>query len=195
MTGAIILAAGASTRLGTPKQIMLYNGKTLLQHAADAARNAGCQPVVVVLGGNADAILPGFKQEEIIVIYHDEWQQGMGSSIAAGTKALLKANGAASSVITMVCDQPFADAALLQTLMQQMQQTGKGIAASAYAGTVGVPALFNKKYFDALMQLGGDEGAKKLMMKYKEDVAEVPFEKGIIDIDTIEDMERFREGK
>ena len=199
MTGAIILAAGASTRLGTPKQTVLYEGKTLLQHAIDAAQGAGCHPVVVVLGAHANTILSDLANlhpsSAANIVHNDHWRQGMGTSIAVGLKQLLQIDNALLFAIIMVCDQPFADAALLRVLMTEQEQTGKGIVASAYANTMGVPALFDHKYFDVLMKLSGDEGAKKIMLHHQEDVAMVPFEKGVVDIDTVRDVEEFREGK
>ena len=198
MIGAIILAAGASTRLGSPKQTIVYEGKTLLQHAADAAQGAGCKPVIIVLGAHADAVqshLAHFRAIAAIIVYNNHWQQGMGTSIVAGVTALLEAEPTIAAAIILVCDQPFANAALLHHLIAQYNQTGKGIAASTYAGTIGVPALFDRKYFDALMQLSGDEGAKKILLQHEEDVTLVPFEKGVIDIDTIKDVEKFRMGE
>ena len=198
MIGAVILAAGASVRLGTPKQTILYEGKPLLQHAVAAAQGAGCHPVVVVLGAHADAIvahLAHFHFSPTAIVHNDHWKQGIGTSIAVGIEALLQTENTVTAAIMMVCDQPYADAALLQTLIAQHEQTGKGIVASTYAKTEGVPALFSNKYFDALMHLSGDTGAKKIMLQHQEDVGLVPFEKGIIDVDTIRDVERFREGK
>jgi molybdenum cofactor cytidylyltransferase len=192
MIGAIILAAGASTRLGVPKQTLLYGGKTLLQHAAEAAQGAGCHPVIIVLGAQEDAILSHFHYQSALIVHNHDWHQGMGTSIATGMKALLQADCTVANVIIMVCDQPFADATLLQKLIEQQKQTGKGITASTYADTMGVPALFNKPYFDALLHLSGDEGAKKIMLRHQEDVERVPFEKGVIDIDTIKDVEEFK---
>src|SRR5690349_2502172 len=126
MTGAIILAAGASTRLGMPKQTLLYEGKTLLQHAAEAAKGAGCNPVIVVLGAYADTILEHFHYPPAVIVHNNHWETGMGTSIAVGMNALLQADNMLSAVIISVCDQPYVDAALLLELIAQMQQTGKG---------------------------------------------------------------------
>jgi len=195
MIGAVILAAGPSSRLGRPKQTILYEGKTLLQRAAEAAEGAGCHPVIIVLGAHANAILDHFPYKSATIVHNDHWHEGMGTSIAVGMNALLQADSTVEAVIIMVCDQPFADTALLHKLIDQQQLTGKGIAASTYAHTMGVPALFDSSYFDTLLQLGGDEGAKKIMLLYEEDVTLIPFEKGVIDIDTVEDVEEFREGE
>src|SRR4051794_3743997 len=124
MIGAIILAAGPSSRLGTPKQTILYEGKTLLQHAAEAAAGAGCHPVIIVLGAHTNTILAHFHYESATIVHNHHWHEGMGTSIAVGMDALLKAEGTADAVVIMVCDQPFADAALLCKLIDQHQLTG-----------------------------------------------------------------------
>ncbi len=188
-TGIIILAAGASTRLGMPKQTLVYNGKTLLEHAVDAALEVA-KPVIVVLGAKADTIVTYLKSKPVTIVYNDSWPQGMASSIAAGLQAVLTDNKAINEVIIMLCDQPFVDALLLNQLIARHTESGKGIIACKYAATIGVPVLLNKKYFDELKLLQGEEGAKKLLLKYKDDVAFVSFEKGVIDIDTMNDYER-----
>lgn len=192
MIGATILAAGPSSRLGTPKQTILYEGKTLLQHAVEAAESAGCLPVVIVLGAHANIILNHFHSPSATIVHNHDWQDGMGTSIAVGISALLQAASTIDAAIVMVCDQPFADATLLHKLIEQQKLTGKGIAASTYANTMGVPALFDKKYFEILQQLKGDEGAKKIMLLHRDDVALVLFDKGTVDIDTVHDVEKFR---
>ena len=87
----------------------------------------------------------------------------------------------------MVCDQPFVDEQLLNNIAQTKSESGKGIVASSYKDTLGTPVLFNKTYFPELLALQGQEGAKKLIFKHKEDVAAVPFPLGYFDIDTAED--------
>src|SRR3954453_20406094 len=101
MIGAIILAAGPSSRLGTPKQTILYEGKTLLQRAAEAADGAGCHPVIIVLGAHANAILHHFPHQSATIVHNDHWHEGMGTSIAVGMNALLQADSTVSAVIIM----------------------------------------------------------------------------------------------
>ncbi len=189
MTGLIILSAGPSSRLGWPKQKILYKGKTLLQRSVETAINSGCKPVIVILGAYAKEIQPDIEKEDIIIIPSMEWQEGMASSIRAGIAMLQKTASHISDVIFMVSDQPFADTALLTNLINQKETTGKEIIACSYNNTLGVPVLFNKKFFSELLLLKGQEGAKKLLIKHKESVAAIPFEQGNIDIDTIEDYE------
>lgn len=184
MPGVIILAAGESKRLGQPKQNLLFRGKTLLQNAIDAALNSVCSPIIVVLGAHADSIIinPGQK---LTVLNNPHWQEGMASSIRLAVTELIKHD--ITGAIMMLCDQPFADTALLNKLVDKQNSTGKAIIACSYHGTLGVPVLFKKTLFPALLQLHGRDGAKKIFPANAEDIALVAFEKGAVDIDTITD--------
>nr|WP_294942774.1 nucleotidyltransferase family protein [uncultured Mucilaginibacter sp.] len=186
MTGIIILAAGESKRLGQPKQNMLFRGKTLLQHAIDAALNSGCCPVIVVLGGNADQISIA-SHPEITVLQNHNWQEGMASSIRLAVDELIKHQ--ADNAIIMLCDQPFIDACLISSLLQTKQHTGKPIVACHYNDALGVPVLFDKALFAQLRLLTGHEGAKKILATHQAEIALVEFEKGGVDIDTMGDYE------
>jgi molybdenum cofactor cytidylyltransferase len=189
MTGLIILAAGSSSRLGKPKQNLVFQGSTLLQRSLKAAIAADCQKVLVVLGANVSEIEPTIKNEPIQIIYNPDWEAGMSSSISCGLAALLKTNPEMKAVILMLCDQPFADTAIINQLIQA-SANNKHLVACNYNGTIGVPALFDKSHFEELLVLQGNEGAKKLLLKYTDEVYTVPFPLGMIDIDTIGDYER-----
>jgi molybdenum cofactor cytidylyltransferase len=189
MIGLIILAAGSSSRLGKPKQNLVFQSSTLLQRTIKAALAADCQQIVVVLGANAPVIEPTIKNEPIQIIHNPRWEAGMASSINCGLAALLKINPAMNAVIVMLCDQPFADASIINQLIQASANNEQLVACN-YNGTIGVPALFDKSHFEELLLLQGNEGAKKLLLKYNNDVHTVPFPLGMIDIDTIGDYER-----
>lgn len=189
MTGLVLLAAGASKRLGKPKQELLYKGETLLQHAIHAALDSGCKPIVVVTGANADKLSPEAPDAAVVTVYNPEWQEGMASSIRFGLTELVAIEPEVTDVIFMVCDQPFVDAALLNTLIQMKQESGKGIVACAYGNTLGTPALFDKAYFAELMALSGKGGAKEFLFRYSDDTAAVPFPEGAVDIDTPADYD------
>ena len=193
MTGAIILAGGSSSRLGTPKQNLVYQGQTLLQRAVGTALAAGCKPVLVVLGANADLIRPTIAGLPVNIVYNSDWEEGMASSTRLGIKVLKRTDPGLTSVIFMLCDQPFVNASLLCELVQAKSKNG--IAACAYNDTVGVPALFDAVYFDELLLLKGQEGAKKLLLKYREAVVSLPFPLGSVDIDTVEDYEKLNQAK
>lgn len=187
MTGLIILAAGASKRMGCPKQQLDYKGKTLLQHAIDMAIGSSCSPVIVVLGAHSMVISPEIPGDRVSVVQNPNWEEGMASSIRAGITALQEKAPQATGVIFMVCDQPYVDTAHLNNLVRQKLDTGKGIIASYYNDTMGVPVLFDKTFFRDLLALQGEEGAKKIVYRYEQEVAAVPFPLGCIDIDTLDD--------
>ena len=187
--GIIILAAGSSSRFGNTKQLLHFKGKTLLNHTIEEAIHAGAQPVVVVTGANADEISKEIKNEKVEIVFNENWEQGMASGIVVGLKKAIILNKELKNVIITVCDQPFVSSSLFKQLFQRQNESTKHIVASAYANTIGTPALFTIKYFDALMGLAGDQGAKGLLKKYSEDLATVDFPDGYIDIDTQEDYE------
>jgi molybdenum cofactor cytidylyltransferase len=188
MTGLIILAAGSSSRLGFPKQNLLYKGKTLLELAVEVGLKSECGSVTVVLGANTEKIEPGIKQNNITIIQNPDWAEGMASSIITAIHSIEKKT-AIDSVIIMLCDQPFVNRALIDSIIYKQQETGKSIVACAYKGTVGVPVLFKRFLFAELLSLQGQEGAKKILQAHPGDIATIPFEKGGIDIDTIADYE------
>ncbi len=188
MTGLIILAAGPSSRLGLPKQNLIYKGQTLLQRAVDEAIASVCHPIIVVLGANAEAIRPTVLDKPISIIYNPDWQEGMASSIRLGILGLQNIDPEISAVVLMLCDQPFVNSQLIDQLIEINSK--KGIVASAYNETAGVPILFEANYFYELLSLNGQEGAKKLLVKYEGDLITVPFLLGSIDIDTVDDFEK-----
>ncbi|MDB5015992.1 MAG: nboR [Mucilaginibacter sp.] len=188
MTGIIILAAGASVRLGKPKQNLIYKGQTLLQRAVETANASVCQPVIVVLGANKNVIEPTIKDLNINIVYSETWQEGMASSIRSGIIEMQKIEPKATSVILMLCDQPLVDTPILNLLI--LSKSKEGIAACAYNETLGPPALFDVVYFPELLSLKGQDGAKKNLLKYADTVHAIPFPQGIIDIDTVEDFEK-----
>ncbi len=188
MTAIIILAAGSSSRLGKPKQNLVYEGKTLLQRAIKAGLDSTCNTVMVVLGANLDSIKPTIINSGAHIIYNADWEEGMASSIRAGISKIQRLEPKTTAVILMLCDQPFVDASLLDQLVQK--KSLKGIVASSYNGVIGAPVLFDAAYFDELLLLKGQEGAKKLLLKYPDDIDTVSFPLGSIDIDTTEDYEK-----
>jgi molybdenum cofactor cytidylyltransferase len=185
--GIIILAAGNSSRLGEPKQLLRFNNKSLITHVAEEAIDAIGDPVKIVTGASHQVILNETNNLPVQLIYNENWQQGMGSSISAGLNAMLNTSPSITGVILTVSDQPFVSSALFSNLIKTADKTRKGIIASAYDNTVGTPVLFQSPYFDHLLNLKGSEGAKKILKRFKHDVAEYAFPQGSIDIDTKED--------
>jgi molybdenum cofactor cytidylyltransferase len=196
MTGLIILAAGASNRLGTPKQNLIYQGQTLLQRAIHTAlTSACCEKIVVVLGANEGVIRPNISDHQVHITYNPNWQEGIASSIRLGITELQKIEPNATASILMVCDQPFVDPLLIYQLTEKRAENNNGIIACTYKDTLGVPALFDVSYFSRLLMLQGKEGAKKLIKAFSHDVLPVAFPLGAIDIDTMDDYEGLEERK
>lgn len=186
----VVLAAGKSSRFGSPKQLLSYNGKTLLQHAVNEAVNADAGCVITVVGANADILLREIDKSKITVIENKGWQEGMASSLRTGLNKLSEMLPQAHAVIFMVCDQPFVSASVLNEIINKHLETGKPVVASNYGKTFGTPALFHKSLFKELMHLKGDTGAKDIIQKNKTDMATIQFPMGIIDIDRKEDYEK-----
>jgi molybdenum cofactor cytidylyltransferase len=181
---AIVLAAGASTRLGEPKQLVVLGGETLLERSVRVVREAGCFPVVVVVGFEYVQVLGNSALGDVVTVINDRWDEGMASSIRAGVGTLGVVTKDAEGVLLMTCDQPSVTAKHLAQLMTEAE-----VKASRYAGKNGVPAFFPTKYFEELMELKGDAGARGLLAKapYEE------LENGELDVDTLEDLNRARE--
>ena len=192
MTSVIILAAGSSSRLGTPKQNLIYQGQTLLQRAIETALASVCQPVIVVLGANENVIRPTIEEMPVNIISNADWQEGMASSIRLGINEIQNIEPNITSIILMLCDQPFIDFSILNVLVKAQTNNRINIAACAYNDTIGAPVLFDTIYFKDLQMLKGQEGAKKLLLKYSDKVVSIPFPLGSIDIDTLDDYEQLR---
>jgi molybdenum cofactor cytidylyltransferase len=198
---AVVLAAGGSSRLGRPKQLLTFRGETFVCRAVRAAAGAGCEPIILVVGAMTDAIRSEISIREsriapsstpgdaarTTVVENAEWREGVGTSIRRGLKHLSESTGA---VVLIACDQPFVDASVVAGLIAAYEKTGKPTVASSYANTLGVPALFDRSCFADLLALPDDSGAKTLLTSRPNDVAAIPFEQGAIDIDTPEDFER-----
>lgn len=190
--GLILLAAGASERLGHPKQLLTYQDGTLLQHSLKTALNSKAKPTIAVLGAQANAIQKEVKDKDVYTEINMDWQEGMASSIRSGIKKLVEINPESEGVILMVCDQPFVTSTLLDDLISTYQKTGKQIVACSYDNTFGPPVLFHQSLFKELMQLKGDTGARSIVRAHTENVAVIPFTDGRYDIDTEEDYERIK---
>jgi molybdenum cofactor cytidylyltransferase len=191
----VILAAGSSSRLGQPKQLLQYKETVLLQRAIDTALQSGVENILVILGAEKDKILKELNTVGITIVFNDQWQEGMASSIRKGIASSLSLFPETDGILFMVCDQPFADAPLLQSILHMQKNNGNPIVACRYGEVTGTPALFHKSVFAELMTLKGDTGARKILLNHRENLGVVNFEEGSADIDTIADYENLLKSK
>lgn len=186
----IVLAAGSSSRLGRSKQLISYQGATLLRRTALVAIETKL-PTMVVLGANAIDHQKEINELPLSITVNQDWSNGMGHSLKHGLRQVLQQMPAIDSVLVLVCDQPHIQATHLLTLKNRFLESTDMIVASAYENSVGVPALFGRQWFDPILQLPDDHGARSIISKNMARVVSVLFPLGAIDIDTEEDMTKF----
>ncbi|BFG69461.1 hypothetical protein KACHI17_03420 [Sediminibacterium sp. KACHI17] len=185
-TAVLILAAGASARLGRPKQALIFNGQTLLQKIVATALELGSGPVLLVIKKEDYFDVP----EKVEVIKNLNAQLGMATSIQTGIEYLKDRYPDIEKVIITVCDQPFITSDLLRQMIEKQLETALPIIACQYGETIGTPVLFHKIMFDSLLGLNGDKGARQLINQQPQQVGLINFPLGNIDVDTEEDYER-----
>lgn len=192
--GIIILAAGESKRLGKPKQLLKFRGKTLLQRITEIALETE-NKTVIVLGANADKILGEAGDLTVEIVINEDWRSGMSSSIKVGLEKLIETVAELESVILLLCDQPFVNKETISQLIETQIKTQTQIVACKYENTIGVPALFMREMFDKLLNLTGDSGAKNLMVENSENLSTISAPEAGFDIDTTEDFEKLQKRK
>ena len=185
---AIVLAAGASTRLGQPKQLLQLDGESLLHRTVRTAGEAGCDPIFVVLGYEAD-----YMEQELIDLaarpaINPDWRSGMGSSLRSGIEAVMEEIPTPPKTFILLCDQPTLSAEILSKLLDASAKAKSLITASSYAGRSGVPAIFDRQLYPYLLRVEGDQGARSVIQRYADQTTSVDFPGGILDIDTPEDL-------
>ncbi len=191
-TGLVILAAGASQRMGVPKQLLPVGGISLLKHLTEQAMSSPCYPVTIVLGAHKDRIQPELKDMPVNIIDNPFWETGMASSIRMGLAGTYLVSKEIEALIIMTSDMPFVNSQYLELLRRTaMEHPDKDIVASRYAETYGIPALFRRNVLEQLLDLKGDTGAKKIIGDNLSRTVFIPFEKGSIDLDTQDDYFRF----
>ncbi len=185
--GVILLAAGGSRRLGTPKQLLQdASGETLIVRAVQAALASVCRPVIVVLGAAADMIRPALDGLPVTVAVNLDWESGMAGSLQVGLAGV----GAAEAALMLLCDQPGVTPALLNSLVDTYQTTGHALVACEYGGALGVPALFARSLFSELLALRGEQGARRIIQTYTGPQSHISFPAGLSDVDTAADAAR-----
>jgi molybdenum cofactor cytidylyltransferase len=184
---AIVLAAGASTRFGSPKQLVRVDGRPLLHAAVSRAVEVAGHAVSVVLGANAADLAPLLRHSAASVVINRDWREGMASSIRAGVARL---PGSCTGVMLVLADQAAVTAEDLRRLAAAWRRQPTYIVAAQYGTTLGAPAIFPSSMFRDLAELRGDRGAQTLFRRNPDRVVRVPMESAAIDIDTPEDLLR-----
>jgi molybdenum cofactor cytidylyltransferase len=159
----MILAAGASSRMGAPKQLLEVGGCPLVVRAAQAALESEAWPVVVVLGAHAEKIRPVLAKLPVMVAENPAWAEGMAASVRAGMTTLRQFSRLLDGVLVALCDQPAFSPEIIGQLVAAQRHSGRGIVAAHYRGRNGAPALFLREHFPALAALTGEEGARALL--------------------------------
>lgn len=187
---AIILAAGASRRLGQPKQLVRYNGETLLERAIRIAGESGAVPVIVVSGAHHQQIRSLIPLDHATAVFNPHWEQGIASSIHAGLEAIDQLEPAPLAALILPCDQLRLSADHLRALLAAFAAQAKhSIVTSTYTDVLGIPAVFPRSAFPYLRALKGDKGARALLMNPPCTLIEIPFAGGEIDIDHPPDLD------
>ena len=186
--GAVILAAGSSSRMGRPKQTLQFQGTSLLRRATLAALEATCRPVVVVTGAHAELSRRELDQLDVREAFNPDWETGMGSSVRAGIETLISVDADVAAAVLLLCDQPHVTSTVVSSLIAAHHTTGRPLIASAYGESFGVPALFSRTLFTELTQLAGSSGAKEIIKRHASEAHFIPFPEGEVDVDTPDDF-------
>jgi molybdenum cofactor cytidylyltransferase len=190
--GLILLAAGGSSRMKKPKQLLRWGDSSLLQVACKTALQTECRPVIVVLGCEAEACGQEIADLPVTVVVNPEWQKGMGSSIAVGVSALESAAPETSGALFLLVDQPTVTPDLLNSLVKAWSPPKLPIAATSYGGSGGVPAIFAKTLFSELKALDPERGARALIAREISRTNLLDSGEALIDLDTPEIYEQQR---
>lgn len=184
----VLLAAGESSRMGSPKQLLPFAGRPLLRHAAESALASRASGVIVVLGARAPQLRPVLEGLPLEIVENPEWSQGMGSSIRAGI--LAAASHHPAGAILALADQPFVTPETYNRLIAARDRSALPIVAAQYAGTAGVPALFAADLFPALATLPPTQGCKSLILRHPTRTFLLPCPEAETDLDTPYDYAR-----
>lgn len=184
-TAILILAAGSSSRMGTPKQLLPYKSTTFLGYTIEQAKQSRADATFCVLGANAEPIKKSIESYQIETIYNPDFKNGLSSSIVVGVKEL---QHNFDTILIMLADQPNINFNYLNKLIKTSVENPSKIIASNYQNKIGVPAIFPKKYFNHLLELKRDKGARNILNNNKSDIIKMP-PFNLTDIDTKEDYQ------
>jgi molybdenum cofactor cytidylyltransferase len=184
--GGLLLAAGGSSRLGRPKQLLQFRGQSLIRRAAETLVHSTCEPVVVVVGAEQKASRNKIAELSLSITANEDWRAGMSSSIKTGLAELLTIAPDVAAVVILLCDQPLINSEMIDGLVHTFDVSKSAIVAAEYDGVVGVPALFSREMFDELSKLDGDKGARDLI-RNADNIVTVAMPEAAFDIDTLAD--------
>jgi molybdenum cofactor cytidylyltransferase len=182
----IILAAGSSTRLEQPKQLLKKNGEYLVNRIIDISFESHSDCVYLVTGANHGKVLSVVRNKEINCIENASWENGIGSSIKAGLRSATKDD--IDAVVFLVVDQINVTSAIINELIEAYEQSRHKICASSYNNTYGIPAIFDREYFSEILNIEDSKGCKSIIQKYLDDTFLIDFPGGEADIDTENDL-------
>ncbi|MCD0465190.1 NTP transferase domain-containing protein [Flavobacterium sp. ENC] len=189
----VLLAAGSSKRMGQPKQLLPWNDSTLLGHAIKNILSTGAFKLFLVLGAHSDQITAKVDLSGMTVLINENWQQGLGSSIAFATGEINEKHADIKAVLFLLADQPFIESTHLDNIIQLHFREQESIVLTRNKEYRGVPVLFPRKFFPELLVLSNDEGAKKVIASHKEHVMEVVTRNETADIDTFDTYVKLRQ--
>ncbi len=182
---AIILAAGGSSRLGRPKQLLDWFGKPFVKHMVDLSHQLKLDPVVVVTGAGYQEVEDVIKDEKVLIAHNEGWQNGQSSSMKVGCKAV--ENQQMDALIIFLCDQPQVPQELIEKMLQEAQNEEVDIVATSVLGKICPPTLFKSKCIEGIMSLQGDQGGRVLLNRYNTHKIEWQDDRLMQDTDTEED--------
>ena len=188
----ILLAAGSSSRMGHPKQLLEIDGESLIRRAVKLAQRTSCQPLIVVLGAYRDQIEPEIADLACVPVINENWTEGMGSSLVRGLQYLLENSQQPRGVLLMLVDMVGVQPDELQKMIELFEQNEASIIAANYQNTLGVPAIFPAGLFEELLKLKGDEGARKILKANQDLVVSIPLTDAGMDLDTPEDFRKIQ---
>lgn len=190
MIAGVVLAAGRSTRMGTPKLLLTLSGRSVLRHVVDHVRASRCGEIVVVVGETADRMAEEVRAPGVRVVVNDRYREGMGTSLAAGVSALSPDCDAA---VVLLGDQPCVTPEVIDALIDAYRRTHKPIVASRYGDATGAPTLIGAALFNEARRLEGDVGGRFLIQQHPDLVEEVQVSpSAAVDVDTPEEFARLR---
>lgn len=184
------MAAGSSSRMGTPKQLLKWKDRTLIESVVETVLDLKALKSIVVLGANQEKILPNIVRYPVDTIYNEEWERGLGNSIAYGVHHITEETQA-DGVLVVLGDQPLVTSSYLKEMLSFFDKKKGQIIATQYQNDkIGVPVLFDAIYFEELSRIDGDKGAKSILKKYKEHIKLLDGSHLVADIDTKEDYDK-----